>query len=176
MRNLSLGKSIEILERTPVVLSQLLNGLSPDWTSLNEGGETWSAYDVIGHLIHGDQTDWMHRIEIILSDKHDKRFVPFDRFAQFENSKGKSLNQLLEEFKIIRKSNLEKLKGLSITESDLIKKGIHPTFGEVTLSQLIATWVVHDLDHLSQISRVMAKQYKEEVGPWIEFLKILSVS
>lgn len=176
MTNFSLVKSIEILERTPNVLSQLLNGLSSDWTSVNEGGETWSAYDVVGHLIHGDQTDWMVRIELILSEKEDKRFVPFDRFAQFENSKGKSLNQLLDEFKLIRNSNLEKLKGLNITEIDLTKKGIHPTFGEVTLSQLISTWVVHDLDHLSQISRVMAKQYKAEVGPWIEFLKILRVS
>ena len=175
MHNFSLQKSFEILERTPSVLSQLLNGLSSDWTSVNEGGETWSAYDVIGHLIHGDQTDWIVRIELILSDKVDKRFVPFNRVAQFESSKGKSLNQLLEEFKLIRMSNLKKLKTLNIKDSDLTKKGIHPTFGEVTLVQHISTWVVHDLDHLSQISRVMAKQYNDEVGPWIDFLKILRV-
>ena len=174
--NFSIEKSIEILERTPIVLSQLLNGLSADWTTENEGGETWSAYDVIGHLIQGEKTDWMVRLELILSTDPDKHFAPFNRFAQFENSRGKSLQQLLEEFKEKRMSNLQKLRALNITSNDLNKKGIHPTFGEVTLSQLISTWVVHDLDHLSQISRVMAKQYKEEVGPWIEFLKVLRVS
>jgi hypothetical protein len=170
----SVTKSIEILERTPETLRHLLDTISRDWTSTNEGEQTWSAYDVIGHLIHGDKTDWLTRTELILSNKVDKEFKPFDRFAQFENNKGKSLTQLLTEFKEIRIANIEKLRKLNISASDLNKTGIHPTFGKVTLSQLLSTWVVHDLDHISQISRVMAKQYKNEVGPWIEFLKILN--
>ncbi|CAN5128427.1 hypothetical protein BH20BAC1_BH20BAC1_00850 [soil metagenome] len=169
----STEQAIEILERTPQVLSQLLSNLSTSWTSNNEGGETWSPYDVIGHLIHGDKTDWLIRAEIILSNSNDKRFEPFDRFAQFEASTGKSLLQLLDEFKKLREQNIIKLKRLNISAEQLTKTGIHPTFGVVTLSQLLATWVVHDLDHISQISRVMAKQYATEVGPWIEFLKIL---
>jgi len=170
----SVTESIEILERTPETLRQLLENISENWTSNNEGGQTWSAYDVVGHLIHGDKTDWMTRTEIILSGNVDKKFKHFDRFAQFENNKGKSLTQLLNEFKEIRIANIEKLRNLNISARDLNKTGIHPTFGQVTLSQLLSTWVVHDLDHISQISRVMAKQYKNEVGPWIEFLKILA--
>ena len=166
-------QSVEILERTPVVLKNLLEGLSVEWTSNNEGGETWSAYDVIGHLIHGEKTDWLTRVELILSENAEKKFQPFDRFAQFENSKGKTLKQLLHEFTEVRSANIKRLKSLNITERDLEKTGVHPTFGEVTLSQLLSTWTVHDLDHISQIARVMAKQYKNEVGPWIEFLKIL---
>jgi uncharacterized damage-inducible protein DinB len=170
----SLTKSIEILERTPETLRHLLDNISEDWTFANEGEQTWSAYDVIGHLIHGDKTDWLTRAELILSDKVDKKFIPFDRFAQFENNKGKSLTQLLNEFNEIRIANIENLRKLSISASDLNKTGIHPKFGQVTLSQLLSTWVVHDLDHISQISRVMARQYKNEVGPWIEYLKILN--
>jgi uncharacterized damage-inducible protein DinB len=168
------NKSIEILERTPLTLYNQLNNISNDWIVNNEGEGTWSVYDVIGHLIHGDKTDWMERIEIVLSNK--KEFKPFDRFAQFEASKGKTVNQLLNEFITIRKSNLDKLKKLNITENDLLKIGIHPVFGSVTLSQLISTWVVHDLDHTAQIARIMAKQYKNEVGPWIEYLKVLKIS
>ena len=171
----SLKDSLEILERTPAVLHTLLHNLSSEWTSPNEGGETWSAYDIVGHLIHGEKTDWMSRIEIILSDSHDKEFTPFDRFAQFENSKGKSLNELLEEFKLLRVKNIERLGQKNLREKQLQLKGVHPAFGKVTLTQLLATWVVHDLNHLAQISRVMAKQYKEEVGPWIEYLKILQL-
>ncbi len=169
----SLSKSIEILERTPETLFQLLQNLHPDWTSTNEGVDTWSAYDVIGHLIHGDKSDWVVRAEIILSNRNEKHFEAFDRFAQFEDSKGKTLLLLLTEFKAIRKANIERLRNMNITNVDLKKTGIHPSFGSVTLAQLLATWVVHDLDHISQISRVMAKQYKEEVGPWIAYLKIL---
>jgi len=169
----SLDKAIELLERTPDVLNTMLLGLSADWTSPNEGGDTWSPYDVIGHLIHGEQTDWLPRAEIILSESVDKTFRPFDRFAQFEDSKGKSLAQLLDEFADVRSRNLERLRAFNLTDSDLGKKGIHPVFGEVTLSQLLATWAVHDLNHIAQISRVMAKQYKNEVGPWIEYLRIL---
>jgi hypothetical protein len=169
----SISKSIEILERTPHVLIQFTKNLSADWTMHNEGGETWSVFDVIGHLIHGEKTDWMTRIKIILSEGANKEFEPFDRFAQLEESKGKSLEQLLNEFLAVRELSLTKLKGLNLTENDLKKTGIHPKFGAVTLSQLIAAWTVHDLDHLSQISRIMAKQYKEQSGPWIEFMKIL---
>ncbi len=170
----SIEKAIEILERTPVALSHLLSGLSDDWTSHNEGGDTWAVYDVIGHLIHGDKTDWLTRAQLILSDSAQKNFGPFDRFAQFENSQGKSLLQLLTEFQEVRSQNLDKLRNLNIQPEDLQKTGVHPAFGEVTLSQLLATWVTHDLDHIAQISRVMAKQYKAEVGPWIAYLKILN--
>lgn len=171
--NFSLTKSLEILERTPDVLYLMLHNISEDWTSNNEGEETWSVFDVIGHLIHGDKTDWLVRAEIILSDRSDKMFEPFDRFAQFETSKHKNFNQLLIELKETRKASIEKLRNLQLTDADLMKTGIHPTFGEVTLSQLLATWVVHDLDHVAQISRVMSKQYKDAVGPWINFLRVL---
>ena len=169
----SIIKSIEILDRTPQVLFTLLDGISEDWTSPNEGGETWSVFDVVGHLVHGDKTDWMVRMEQILSDPGKNKFSPFDRFAQIESSKGKTLKELLEEFVDIRKFNMDKLHRLNIKDEDLSKTGIHPSFGEVTLAQLLATWVAHDLDHISQISRVMAKQYAGHVGPWIEYLKIL---
>lgn len=166
-------ESIEILERTPVVVYQLLHGLSATWISANEGENTWNAYDVIGHLIHGEKTDWMVRVEQIMSVSGDKKFRPFDRFAQFETSRGKTMDQLLAEFQEIRSANLTKLHRLNITAEDLQKTGEHPTFGTVTLAQLLSTWVVHDLDHIGQISRVMAKRYQNEVGPWIAFLKIL---
>ena len=171
--NFDLKKSIEILERTPAVLNAMLQHISADWTSNNEGPETWSVYDIIGHLIHGEQTDWMPRTEIILSESEDKAFVPFDRFAQFENSKGKTLQQLLDKFATLRKQGIEQLLSKNITDSDLEKTGIHPAFGAVTLSQLLAAWTVHDLNHIAQISRVMAKQYKGASGPWPAYLKIL---
>ena len=169
----SIPKSIEILSRTPATLIQMLDGISEDWTSNNEGENTWSAYVIIGHLIHGERTDWLPRAELILSDNKEKNFTPFDMFAQFEESKGKSLKQLLMGFKEIRSINVEKLLKLNISENDLSRTGIHPEFGEVTLNQLLSCWVVHDLNHISQVSRVMAKQYKSEVGPWIQYLKIL---
>ncbi len=171
--NFSLSKSLEILENTPEVISHLLEGLSEEWTHTNEGDETWSAYDVIGHLIHADYTDWMVRINIIMSDEVDKTFPPFDRFAHFENSKGKSLQQLLEEFKSVRLEKLKEFKKINFTKDDLNKTGIHTAFGEITLAQLIATWAVHDLNHISQITRIMAFQYKKNVGPWNEYLRIL---
>lgn len=168
-----LETSLAILERTPSVLTTLLQNLPDDWTAPNEGGDTWSAFDIVGHLIHGEKTDWVPRMEIILSDVADKRFVPFDRFAQFQHSKGKALAQLLEEFRTLRAKNIEHLRDHALTEADLAKTGIHPDFGEVSLRQLLATWTVHDLNHLGQIARVMAKQYTEEVGPWREYLGIL---
>lgn len=169
----SLQNSIEILERTPDTLIAMLENISADWTSKNEGGETWSVYDIVGHLIEGEKTDWIPRMEIILSDKSDKGFAPFDRFAQFRDSKGKSLTQLLHEFKRLRKNNVDHLRSKGLTDKSNDEKGIHPAFGEVTLSQLLSAWTVHDLNHIAQISRVMAKQYKAAVGPWEAYLKIL---
>jgi hypothetical protein len=171
--NFTIDRSIEILERTPAVLRALLQDLSDDWILSNEGEGTWSAYDVIGHLIWGEKTDWIPRTEIILSDKEDKAFTPFNRFAQFEESAGKSMMQLLEEFENLRKKNIEILRSKNIDSTILEQKGIHPVFGEVSLSQLLAAWVVHDLDHIVQISRVMAKQYTGATGPWVEYLKVL---
>ncbi len=170
----SIENSIEILERTPAVLKALLSNLSEDWIINNEGPETFSPYDVIGHLIHGEKTDWVIRAKIILESGLSKPFTPWDRFAQFEESNGKTLLQLLNEFEIIRNGNVVWLKSLNLTETDLDKKGMHPKLGEVTLRNLLSTWVVHDLTHIAQITRVMAKQYKEEMGPWSEFFRILN--
>jgi uncharacterized damage-inducible protein DinB len=171
--NFTVEKSIEILERTPTVLETMLQNISADWTENNEGGETWRVFDVLGHLVHGEKTDWMARLEIILSDAPDKTFESFDRFAQFEESKGKTLSQLLDEFKRLRQKNIEVLRSKNLTDKNLEETGVHPIFGEVTLAQLLATWTVHDLDHIAQVSRIMAKQFKEAVGPWIEYLKVL---
>ena len=173
--NLTIEKSMEILERTPEVLEALVKNVSAEWTENNEGGETWSVFDVLGHLVHGEKTDWIPRIEIILSSSPNKTFKPFDRFAQFEESKGKTLPQLLDEFKRLRKKNVGFLRSKNLADENLKEEGVHPAFGEVTLAQLVAAWTVHDLDHIAQISRVMAKQYKEEVGPWTEYLKILNL-
>ncbi|MDF1695454.1 MAG: DinB family protein [Saprospiraceae bacterium] len=167
-----LQKSIEILERTPDTLATLLDGLSDDWLHNNEGKDTWSPYTIIGHLIHGEKTDWPVRAKIILSNSENKTFEPFDRFAQL-NATTTSIQDLLDEFKSLRKKNLEYLTSLTLEDIDYIKKGIHPELGEANLKQLLSTWVVHDLGHIAQITRVMAKQYKEEVGPWKAYLGIL---
>jgi hypothetical protein len=151
----------------------MLQGISAGWTTPNEGEATWSVYDIVGHLIHGEKTDWIPRAEIILSEKPDKTFEPFDRFAQFETGPAKSLQELLDEFKSLRARSLSTLRSKNIQASDLSATGIHPAFGTVHLSQLLATWVVHDLNHIAQIARVMAFQYKEAVGPWKAYLGIL---
>lgn len=171
--NFSVARSIELLERTPYVLDLMLRDLSPFWTDQNEGPDTWSPHDVLGHLIHGDRTDWVARTQIILSDSGPKEFAKFDRFAQFQESAGKTLADLLTEFKTLRADNVRWLKSLNLSDDDLKKTGVHPSFGEVTLAQLLSTWTVHDLDHISQISRVMAKQFHDDVGPWKEYLKVL---
>lgn len=171
--NFELNKSLEILERTPRVLKNLLLGLSDDWLMNNEGEGSWSPYDVIGHLIHGEKTDWISRAQIILSNASDKRFEPFDRFAQMEKASSKSLAELLDEFEQLRAKNLQQLKAFNINEELLSKTGIHPDLGEVNLRELLSTWTVHDLGHIAQISRVMAKQYKSEVGAWKAYLGIL---
>jgi len=168
-----LQKSIEILERTPLALTSMLTGLSDDWICAHEGPGTWSPYDVVGHLIHGEKTDWIARLNVIMSDGAPGTFEPFDRFAQFKVSKGKSLGQLLEEFSTLRRENIAILKARKLVPSDLLKTAIHPALGEVTLGQLLSTWVVHDLDHLFQTARVMAGQYRDEVGPWSAYLRIL---
>lgn len=165
--------AVSILGRTPKLLRAMLEGLPEEWLNNNEGEDTWSPYDVVGHLVHGEKKDWIGRMNLILSDAEDKTFKPFDRFAQFEDSKGKTITMLLDEFAELRKQNLNTLQEKGITEEDFDRTGIHPAFGEVKLSQLLATWVVHDLSHIAQISRVMAKQYKEAVGPWQEYLSIL---
>lgn len=172
----SVRASIDILSRTPETLRTLTAGLGSDWVNQNEGGDSWSVFDIVGHLIHGEKTDWIPRAELMLSDNPDKKFVPFDRFAQFENSKGKSLESLLTNFESLRKANLEKLRSFNLQPADFQKTGIHPTFGEVTLAQLLSTWTVHDLNHLAQIARVMAVQYREAVGPWTKFLGILGTN
>ncbi len=169
-----LEKSLEILERTPRVLEVMLTGLSDEWIVSNEGDETWSPYDILGHLIHGEKTDWMPRRQIILSRHANREFEPFARFAQFNDSKGKTMRQLLDEFKVLRGQNIELLGSQALTERDFELTGEHPAFGQVTLAQLLSAWVVHDLNHISQISRVMAKQYCGEVGPWKEYLRILN--
>lgn len=173
MIEFSISKSIALLERTPAVLRSLLQDLPDDWTVNNEGEETWSPYDIIGHYIHGEKTDWIPRMQIILGDGADKSFEPFDRFAQFKESKGKTLTQLLDEFESLRKRNVDVLRSAKITDEMLKRTGIHPSFGPVTLQQLVSTWVAHDLNHIGQIARVMAVQYKEHTGPWVEFLGIL---
>jgi hypothetical protein len=166
--------SLQILERTPVVLETLLQNLDENWVTQNEGENTWSPYAVLGHLIHGEKTDWVPRMMIILGKGENKTFTPYDRFAQFEESKGKTIGDLLDEFKRERNHNLSTLHSIHFTEDLLNKKGIHPAFGEVTLRQLLATWTTHDLAHLCQITRVMAKQYKEEIGPWVKYFSVFN--
>jgi len=169
-----LNNSIEILEKTPKILESYLSGLSNNWLKNNEGKNTWSPYDIIGHLIFGEKTDWIIRTKTILSKSENKMFEPFDRFAQLKEDQNKPISELLTEFKSLRESNLKELKSLNITNKDFRLKGIHPEFGEVTLDQLLSTWVVHDLGHISQISRVMSKQYEKNVGPWKAYLGILN--
>jgi hypothetical protein len=168
-----LADAIPILERTPQVVSLLLRNLPACWTHQNEGDDTWTAFDVIGHYIHGEKTDWIPRLKIILGNG-DKHFIPFDRFAQFNESKGKSLEQLLDEFATLRKKNIIELTEIAPDDAALSKKGIHPQFGEVSLRELLSAWVVHDLTHINQIVRVMAKQYEKAVGPWKEYMGILN--
>ena len=170
----SLKRSYEILERTPAVLQALLAALHDDWIMNNEGPETFSPYDVIGHLIHGEKTDWTARTKMLLEFGNTKTFERWDRVAMYEESQGKSLQQLLDEFAAIRKENMIWFRSLNLTETDFDENGMHPVLGDVTLRNLLATWVVHDLTHIAQITRIMAKQYKGEMGPWPEFFRILN--
>jgi hypothetical protein len=173
-RSFVLDDAVAILTRTPATLDTLLRGLPDGWTTGNEGGETWSPYDVIGHLIHGDETDWMPRAKIILQHGEARAFDRFDRLAQFTASSGRTLASLLDEFATRRRDSLRELAALRLSDADLERRGRHPELGVVTLRQLLATWVAHDLDHVVQISRVLARQYSDEVGPWRAYLRIIS--
>jgi hypothetical protein len=173
-RSLVVEEAAAVLARTPGALDALLRGLPEDWIGANEGGETWSPFDVIGHLIHGEKTDWMPRVRIILEHGESRPFDKFDRFAQLAASEGRSLGSLLEEFAALRDENVRQLLRLRLSEADLGRRGRHPELGGVTLRQLLATWVAHDLDHVVQISRVLARQYSDEVGPWRAYLRVIS--
>jgi hypothetical protein len=168
-----LTDALQVLERTPATFRALLGGVSETWTAPNEGPETFSAFDNVGHLIHGERTDWIARARIILAQGPDQRFAPYDRFAQKRESQGKNLAELLDEFARLRAENLATLRGWRLGERELALEGEHPELGVVTLRQLLAAWVAHDLGHIAQTARVLAKQYREEVGPWRAYLPVL---
>jgi len=168
-----LQHAIELLGRTPSTLNSMLRDIPDVWLVQNEGPETWSPYDVVGHLIHGEETDWIPRSKMILEHGEARAFEPFDRVGMFERSKGKSIAELLDTFATRRQESLHELNEMKLTPTLLEKRGKHPELGVVTLKQLLATWVVHDLGHVRQIVRVMAKQYRETVGPWRAYLSIL---
>jgi len=169
-----LERSTEVLARTPGALRALLSGLPDAWIRGTEGPDTFSAFDVTGHLIDGEETDWIPRAKIILAGGPNPAFEPYDRFRHRARNVGRTLESLLDEFASLRVANLDLLHSWRLIGDQLELPGIHPTFGRVTLRQLLAAWVVHDLGHVAQIARVMAKQYKEEVGPWLEFMPVLT--
>ena len=168
-----IAEAAAVLARTPATLDALLRGLPALWLRGNQGDATWSPYDILGHLIVAERTDWMPRVQILLDHGEARPFDPFDRFAQSKESQGKSLDQLLDEFAALRTNNLSALEALHLQTQDLSRRGTHPAFGSVTLSELLATWTVHDLTHLHQLSRVMAHQYRDAVGPWSAYLGVL---
>lgn len=168
-----LSSAIQVLERTPQSFRALLGGLTEAWTAPNEGPDTFSAFDNVGHLIHGERTDWIPRARLILEQGPNRRFEPFDRFAQSRETRGKTLAELLDEFASLRAENLSTVRGWNLSEQQLALEGEHPSLGRVTLRQLLAAWVAHDLGHLAQTARVMAKQYREAVGPWRQYLPVL---
>lgn len=173
MSEYSLAESRSILARTPAVLDAWLRGIPQAWAQCTEGEGTWSAYDVVGHLIHGEKSDWIPRARIILGESADKTFPPFDRTAMFAASQGKSLDALLDRFVELRAQSLRQLGDWALTETHLDRIGQYPAFGAVTLRQLLATWTAHDLGHLAQVARVMAKRYREDVGPWRAYLSLM---
>lgn len=166
-------RAVEVLSRTPVALSALLGGVSDFWWRSNYGEATFSPFDVVGHLLHGDRTNWMVRVRFILTTGETTPFPTFDRYAMFEESRGRSINELLDAFARLRADNLAELTALDLTPEALDRRGTHPSLGPVTLRQLLAAWVVHDLGHLHQVAKAMAFQYRDEVGPFREFLTIL---
>jgi len=168
-----IGKTVEILRQTPYTLERFLAELSPEWTQFGGGFNDWSPYDTLGHLIHGEETDWIPRAEIILA-RDGRAFETFDRMAQFERSAGKSLTELLDDFAHARSLSIEKLLSWELTPEHLALEGFHPELGRVTLEQLLATWAVHDLNHIHQIATFMARQYEANVGPWVQYLGILN--
>ena len=165
--------TISLLARTPATLNALLRDLPETWTNRNEGPNTWSPFDIVGHLIHGELTDWMPRARMILQYGDTRAFEPFDRLAQERESKGKSLAQLLDQFARLRSDNLNQLSALNLQPKDFDRRGRHPALGPVTLSELLSTWAAHDLTHLHQLSRVMAYRCRESVGPWTKFLGVM---
>ncbi|MFI5279280.1 MAG: DinB family protein [Gemmatimonadales bacterium] len=169
-----LALSMDVLARTPGTLRALLSGIGDPMVRGNEGPDTFSPFDVVGHLIDGEETDWMTRARIILAQGRDPKFEPYDRFRHQARNKGRSLSSLLEEFSRLRAANLDQLRAWQLAPAQLDLTGIHPRFGRVTLRQLLAAWVVHDLGHVAQVARVMAKQYTDDVGPWIPFLPVLT--
>ncbi len=169
-----ISKTIEVLTQTPATIKSLLGSLSDDWIYASSEESEWNAFDIVGHYIHGEQTDWIPRSEIILAQGENRTFESFDRFAQFEISEGKTLSELLETFATMREQNIETLKSWNLSDEQLKLKGIHPELGEVTLKELLATWAVHDLTHIRHVSIVLAKQYAENVGVWKEYLTILN--
>jgi uncharacterized damage-inducible protein DinB len=171
--NFTLSDAVPVLRRTPAVIRAWLWDLPDIWTTSNEGPDTWSPYDIVGHLIHGERTDWIPRAELLLAHGESRPFTPFDRFAQFKESRGKSLHELLDTFTELRSQNLARLESLRLTSADLERRGRHPELGPVTLGQLLATWVAHDLNHLGQMARVMGRQYTSAVGPWLAYLPML---
>ncbi len=168
-----LDQTLSLLSRTPAALNSLLRDLPEAWTFRNEGGDSWTAFDVVGHLIHADRTDWIPRTKRLLEFGVTKAFEPFDRLGQQRECVGKSLPELLDEFERLRAETLEELRGLNLTATDLRKRGLHPALGTVMLSELLATWAVHDLTHLHQVSRILAYQYREAVGPFRQYLGVL---
>jgi len=171
-----LAEAIGILARTPATLDALLRGLPDPWITAHEGGDTWSPFDIVGHLIHGERTDWLPRAKTILEHGDARPFERFDRLAQFGASTGQTLESLLDEFASLRRRNLEELRALELTPADLERRGRHPELGPVTLGQLLATWTAHDLDHVMQVARVLGRQYSDAVGPWRAYLRIISGS
>jgi uncharacterized damage-inducible protein DinB len=171
--NFALDDAIPLLRRTPAVLQVWLGDLPDTWTTQNEGPETWSPFDVVGHLIHGERTDWITRTELLLAHGESRAFIPFDRFAQFQDSRGKSLRELLDTFSELRAQSLARLESLRLTPADFDRRGRHPELGPVSLGQLLATWVAHDLNHIGQIARIMGRQYTAAVGPWLAYLPLL---
>jgi hypothetical protein len=169
----NLDETVAVLTRTPATLDALLRGLPESWVRSNEGEDTWNAFDIVGHLIVGERTDWMPRVRTILESGEARPFDPFDRFAQSRESQNKSLEQLLDEFARLRRENLAALQALNLRPEDMSRRGKHPALGVVTLQQLLATWAVHDLTHVHQLSRVMAHQYRDAVGPWGAYLGVL---
>jgi hypothetical protein len=169
-----LESSMDVLRRTPATLRGLLAGIADPWARSNEGPGTFSPFDVVGHLIDGEETDWIPRARIILGRGPDPAFEPYDRFRHYARNAGRTLDSLLDEFASLRAANLELLASWKLSEAKLDLPGRHPSLGPVTLRQLLATWVVHDLGHIAQVARVMAKQYRDEVGPWVEYLPVLT--
>jgi hypothetical protein len=173
MMNFDLGAQVPLLERTPRTLRAMLEGLPPEWTDGDEGAGTWSPFAIVGHLVHGERANWIPRARMILEQGAAMPFPPFDREAQFRDSAGKPLTELLDELARLRSANLATLASWKLDARQMSLEGLHPEFGRVTLSQLLATWVAHDLGHVAQAARVMARQYREAVGPWRAYLPVM---